>query len=131
MNHILTASAGGFDGMMNSVLMALLLLSGIYGLYTVIRLHRTLLLFPNKFLYPGNCKPEDCLDEDGFIDYILPRLTIWSIVMLVLGIFFTLNVYVIKYNAFWFQCVLFAVPIVVLIWLMLIQRVAAKRYWDL
>ncbi len=117
--------------MMDLMLMALLLLSGIYGLYTVIRLRRTFLLFPNKFLYPGNCSPDDCLDEDGFIDYILPRLTLWSVTMFVLGVLYTLNVYVIQYGAFWFRCVMIVLPLVVLGWLMIIQKIAAKRFWGI
>lgn len=44
----------------------------LYLFYTVFRLRRDRVLFDNKLLYPGGCTKDDCLDPDGFIDYILP-----------------------------------------------------------
>lgn len=50
----------------------------LYLFYTVFRLRRDRVLFDNKLLYPGGCTKDDCLDPDGFIDYILPRLIIMA-----------------------------------------------------
>lgn len=135
MNHffaILTATQGDtFAGLLSIMLSAMLLGCAVYGLYAVIRLRVTYLLFPNKFLYPGNCKPEECLDEDGFIDYILPRLTVWSILMLIVGILYTLNAYVFFLVSWWIDIATIFVPLIVLGWLMAIQRTAAKRFWGI
>ena len=65
-------------------LLLTLLAVAVYSLYLVIRLRRTRELFPSRFLYPGNCEPEDCIDPDGFIDYILPRLTLLSSIFFVM-----------------------------------------------
>ena len=81
---------GGIDNLLEMFLILMLVGSGVYALYTVIRLKATLYLFPNRFLYPSNCKPEDCTDVPGFIEYILPRLTIFGIACLLLGIFLIL-----------------------------------------
>ena len=80
----------GLDNVLELVLILMLVGSGVYSLYTVIRLKTTMYLFPNRFLYPSNCKPEDCTDEPGFIEYILPRLTIFGVACLLLGIFLIL-----------------------------------------
>ena len=53
----------------------------LYLFYTVFRLRRERVLFDNKLLYPGGCTKDDCLDPDGFIDYILPRLIIIGVAL--------------------------------------------------
>lgn len=67
--------------------------AGAYGLYTCIRLRATYSLFENKFMYPANCKPGQCADEPGFIGYIFPRLLIFSVVFLALGLLSVVAVY--------------------------------------
>ncbi len=120
-----------YSQILNIVMTVMLLGCGIYGLYTVIKLRRTYLLFPNKFLYPGGCKPEDCLDGDGFIDYILPRLTVLSIVMLILGIAFALNTYVFKITNWWIDIATILLPFGTFVWYIFIHRKAAKDFWNL
>ena len=112
------------------VLLALLLGSGCYGLYTVIKLRRSYMLFPNKFLYPGNCTMDTCIDEGGFIDFILPRLTILSLIMLVLGVFFGLVFFVFPQWESWLTDLLsMLLPVSAYVWYMLIQRKAANLFW--
>ena len=124
-------SIAGMGTLFELFLLAMLFGCGIYGLYTVIKLRCTFMLFPNKFLYPGNCKPEDCLDEGGFIDYILPRLTILSVIMLVLGIGLALNAYVIKFVSIWVDLAMIVLPFGTFLWYIFIHRKAAKDFWDL
>ena len=58
-------SASGF---LDILLMGMLILVAGYGFYTAIRLKKTYMLFPNKFLYPSGCTAETCLDEGAYID---------------------------------------------------------------
>ena len=112
------------------VLLALLLWSGFYGLYTVLKLRKTYMLFPNKFLYPGNCTMETCVDEGGFIDFILPRLTILSVILLVFGIFLALVFFVFpQWESGWTDILSIFLPISAFVWYMIIQRKAAELFW--
>lgn len=79
------------DDMLQIILLVLLGGSGIYALYSVIRLQKEQYLFPNKFLYPANCKPDDCNDVPGFIAFITPRMLIFGIGCLVLAILLSLT----------------------------------------
>ena len=78
------------DDILQIILLVLLGGSGIYALYSVIRLQKEQYLFPNKFLYPANCKPEDCNDVPGFIAFITPRMLIFGIACTVLAILLAL-----------------------------------------
>ena len=83
------------------VLIATMLACGIYAIYTAIRLHRNCYLEPSKILYPTDCTPETCLDPDGFIDYILPRLTAMGIAMLLQSGILIVSAYVLKLDGGW------------------------------
>ena len=129
-----TAPQGGsLDSMvtmLDALLWIMLLGYGAYALYTAIRLRRTYMLFQNKFLYPGNCSMETCLDEDGFIDYILPRITIWGVVMVIFGILLVINTYILKFSGLWVDIASIVLPVSSVMWYMIIQRKAAKLYWE-
>lgn len=129
---ILTASEnlGGIANMLPLILLAMLLISAVYGLYTVIRLRRTLMLFPNKFLYPANCTHENCVDEDGFIDFILPRLTVLSVACLLLSVAFGAWVLVFPQIQHWvLDLATLILPCGVFFWYMFVQKKAAKEFW--
>lgn len=65
------------------LIMAILLLgTGIYCIYTSIRVRREYTFFENKVLLPGGCEPNACTDPDGFFDYIAPRLVIFGIALI-------------------------------------------------
>ena len=123
---------GMFDDMLDmfDILMLLLLLGiGFYGLYSAIRLRKEQLLFPNKFLYPGSCQPEECLDAGEFIDYITPRAIILSVLLLVIGALFALNAFVLHIDSWMIDLAMLIVPVGLLAWYGVIQRKAAKRFW--
>lgn len=124
-----TADLSGMSGLLDTLLIVMVIGCGIYALYTAIRLRRTYMLFPNKFLYPGNCGPDDCVDEDGFIDYILPRMTILGIAMLVIGALLVVNVYVLKVSGLWVDLATIIVPFGCFVWYIIVQRKAAKLFW--
>ncbi len=120
----------GLDSLLELTLIIMLVASGGYAIYTVIRLNATQYLFPNRFLYPSNCKPEDCTDVPGFIDYILPRLTIFGVACLLLGIFLILA-WVVRLFALptWFD---YTVPFIGLLffgWYIAIQNKVYKLYF--
>lgn len=103
---------------------------GIYGLYSSIRLRREQVLFPNKFLYPGGCAPEECLDPGEFIDFIVPRCIVLSIVLILMGGLFALNTFVLKLDGFIVDLASLIVPVALLAWFgIFVQRKAAKLYW--
>lgn len=135
MNHFfpaLTAGAlqnGQVIDLLSIFLSVMVLGCAVYGLYAAIRVRVTYMLFPNKFLFPANCKMEDCLDEDGYIEYIVPRLMIWSILMLIVGIVYSLNAFVFFYGGWIIDIATIVVPVAVIGWLMVIQRSSAKRFW--
>ena len=128
-----TDQTGMMSGMLDmfDVLMLLMFVGiGIYGLYSAIRLRREQILFPNKFLYPGGCVPEECLDPGEFIDFIVPRTIILSVLLIVMGGLFALNTFVIKIESFYATLAWIVVPIVVLGWFgIFVHRKAAKLYW--
>lgn len=61
------------------------LLCGGYCMFTAIKLRVLGHLFPNQLLIPNDSKPENCLDEAAFIDYIWIRLLIAGAICLLCG----------------------------------------------
>lgn len=119
------------DNLLQIIMLALLGGCGIYAIYTVIKLKKLGYLFPNRFMYPANCKPEDCTDVPGFIDYITPRLLILGIACLLLAGFL---------GVCWYTALLplpvwvnsLALPLVgvaVFGWYIAIQNKVYKRFW--
>ncbi len=58
---------------------------GIYCLYSLIKMKMAGKLIPNQLLVPKNAKPEDCLDEELYIQYISPRILVLGILLLLGG----------------------------------------------
>lgn len=124
-----TADFSGMSNMLETLLIVMVIGCGIYALYTAIRLRRTYMLFPNKFLYPGNCAPDDCADEDGFIDFILPRMTILGIAMLVIGALLAANHYLLIASGLLIDLATVIIPFGWFVWYIIVQRKAAKLFW--
>lgn len=114
---------------MDLLMLVLLLGFGAYILYTVFRLNREQMLFANKILYPGDCSPDACVDEGGFIDFIIPRAAILGGALLLMGILLGLNMLLFKLDALWLDIVMMVVPVGVFAWYIIIQRKAAKLFW--
>lgn len=72
----------GFDLYSNLIT----LFCGIYCLYTGIKLKMKGELFPNQLLLPKDTKPEDCLDQEGYIAYIAPRLLVAGVIYTLVGV---------------------------------------------
>ncbi len=125
-----TDMLGNMTNALDMVLLLILVFVGVYGLYTVIRLKKECMLFPNKFLYPTGCTPENCLDEGGYIDYIIPRLTIMSVVCLILAAAYGVRIYVFPdVNHILIEVATIVLPAGILFWYALIQNKVAKTFW--
>lgn len=79
------------DSSMNLLLDAVAIGCGIYCLYTWLKLVFTNRLFMNGILVPKGKTEKDCLDEEGYIDYIKPRLGVLAVFTTLYGLFFLLN----------------------------------------
>ena len=44
-------------------------------------------LFKNELLLGKDKKPEDCLDEDGYVSYVLPRLGMLTVILVIYAVF--------------------------------------------
>ena len=115
--------------MLDMVMVVMLLGCGVYALYSALKLKKLCYLFPNNFLYPGDCKPEACVDASGFIVYITPRLILLGIGMVLIGGLFLLNMLVFKEDSLWINLASVIVPQALLAWYVIAQRKAAKRFW--
>lgn len=62
------------------------LVCGGYVLYTVIKLRQMGKLFANQILIPRGSEPGECLDEEGYIAFISPRLWVLGLVVTLLGL---------------------------------------------
>ena len=54
-----------------------------YCAYTWVRLLRERKLFKNELLLGKDKKPEDCLDEDGYVSFVLPRLGVLTVILVI------------------------------------------------
>ena len=75
------------------ILLFSFLIFGLLCLYTAFRLWRDKALFDSFVLYPGNCKRQDCLDPDGFMVYIRPRIAIVGGICLLIALYYTAAYY--------------------------------------
>lgn len=123
------AGSDSLDSMLSMLLLVMMLGVGIYCIYTYIRLRRECSLFPNKFLYPGNCKPEECVDIDGFINYILPRIMIFGVAILLCGAAYGLLEIVWKINHIAINIGSMVLPLAIFGWYIYVQRKAADLFW--
>ena len=111
------------------VMIVLLPAVALYLFYTVFRLRRDRVLFDNKLLYPGGCTKDDCLDPDGFIDYILPRLIIIGAAFLLCGAFTALVVFIPAMDTLVCNILEIVFPIAAIAWYSFVSRHAAREYW--
>lgn len=88
---IAAAAAEGSFNEMNLLLALILLGSGVYCLYTWLRLLVTKRLFRNGLLVPKEKKISDCADEEEYIRYIMPPLTVLALMTTAHGVLITLN----------------------------------------
>lgn len=76
---------------MTLFLVLILLASGVYCMYTWLRLAVTKHLFKNGLLVPKEKKISDCADEAEYIRYMTPPLAVMAILTLAYGVIMLLN----------------------------------------
>ena len=124
-----TSSFMDMVDMLDMLMLVMLLGFGVYALYTAFRLNKEQMLMPNRVLYPGDCKPEDCVEVGEFIDFILPRVIILGAALLVMGIALGLNMFLFKIDSLWIDISMMVLPLGVFVWYIISQRKAAKLFW--
>lgn len=115
---------------MNDLMDLISIFCGAYCLYTWFRLAREKKLFENSILLPKDKKPSDCLDEEGYIRTIRPKLGILGLTVLLFGVFSSVNV---RFDppilAFPWTFVPWGVEAAVLIWYAVCSSHAMRDYF--
>ena len=119
----------GFSGVISAVFLAVMLLFGIYGLRGVLQLKKEQYLIPHRLMYPNYCSPDKCLEPVEYMDFILPRLSILSVVMLLTGVLLLLSYFIPGLRSLGMLLILYIVPFVVYLWYNGGLKRAAKKYW--
>ena len=120
-------SLSNLVGIMMTITM---LWAGGFAIYSVIRLQREYLLFDNPIIYPAQCKPKDCKDVGGFIEFMSPRLWIFGIGCVLVGIVMLLSQAMqVLVLPNWGDYLLLGVGFLIIVWYMIVISRAAKRFW--
>lgn len=101
-------------------------------LIAIVRLNRSYELTPNRFIYPGNCKPERCQDLVGFVGFITPRLAAFGVLGLLLAVLMLVCELTDLLAGLpdWFRngaALFLFMPL--FIWYVIFINKAAKRFW--
>lgn len=109
------------------IVTVMLIGGGIYSIYSCIKLKKEQYLFENKILYPSNCAPDNCIDPEGFIQFIIPRMTFFGIMCIIFGIgTMASSLMDIGRAATIVQTV---AVVVVFVYIMVINNRSSKIYW--
>lgn len=114
---------------LNLFMLVLFAGAGVYGVYTIIKLNRLGQLFDNKLLYPGNCSRKDCLDEQGYIAFIRPKLLVFSVVCLLAALCEVVETYIYTDLPMVAHIVIMVLELGAFVWLMLAYNRAARDFW--
>lgn len=137
MNIFLTEEAAGqaaetmnFD----TILAVLLGITYVYIAFTAIshfiRLRKEGMLFESKLLYPTNCSMSGCIDEAGYVDFISPKMLLIGIVCGICAVYEGVSYFLWESIPLWLNIICtFVVPILLVVYMVVIYRLGAKRYW--
>lgn len=114
------------------LLAAMLAWLSVNVLMAAVRLNRTCELFPSRFIYPANRKPELCQDPAGFVLFSVPRFLIFGILGLLLCIFYVVNEFtgLLSFLPDWISngaALFLFIPL--FIWYVIFINKADKRFW--
>lgn len=110
---------------------------GVYCIYTWLRLRKEWRLFDNKIMLPGNCSVKDCVDEDGFLEFIVPKMLFFGLALIVLGLLYLPGI--LFYSGLdlglpqlMLTILNYALPVLsvgAFVWFLVMQRKAAQLFW--
>ena len=123
-----TVDTLGATSMMDILLIAMFIGSGVYLIYSYIIQRRTNTLLANKMICPGSCDVQKCLKPEEFIKFILPRALILGIALLIFGGLFILEHFYGSGDAL-INIVLMILPLAMFGWYVHEQRKAIKLFW--
>ena len=101
-------------------------------LLSIYKLNKSYEMNPNRFIYPANCKPEDCRDVVGFVGFMTPRLVAFGVLGLLMSAFFVVNELTDFFNFLpnWFtKGAVFFLFVPLFVWYVVFINKAAKRFW--
>ncbi|MBR4309050.1 MAG: hypothetical protein IKT58_05595 [Oscillospiraceae bacterium] len=118
-----------FTAFTSILFLLVILFFGLYCGYGVLRLRREKVLFPHRLMYPNYCAVDDCTDPVEYYDFILPRITVLSIVMILSGLVQFLSYFIPYLRVLPVSLSVYAVPFVVYLYYSISLRKAAKKFW--
>ncbi len=119
----------GVSGVVSILFLVVILFFGGYGFYGVLRLKKEQYLVPHRLMYPNYCSNDECLDPVEYMDFILPRLSILSTVLLLSGVLLLVTFFVDGFRTLGVLLTLYIAPFVVYLWYSGCLKKAAKKYW--
>ena len=119
----------GFSGFSSILFLLVVLFFGIYCGYGFLRLNREKTLFPHRFLYPNYCPHDECIDPDGYIEYIRPKLAIFSGIMLLSGVTLFVSYFVLELRGVSTLLGVYVAPFIAYLYYTSCLKKAAKLYW--
>lgn len=118
------------------ILLVSLVGCGGYCVYTWLRLRKVWMLTDNRIMLPGNCTVADCKDPDGFLDFMAPKMLMFGLILIVLGLLYLPGILndsgLLAWPKLVFAILDIGLPVVTVllfIWFILVQRKAAKLFW--
>ena len=109
------------------ILMISFALFGVLCAYNALRLRKATRLFTSSVLYPGGMKKEDCLDPEGFMAFMGPRIGILGGGFILVAAVYALKLYVGIPKIASYAHIAFTVAL--LVWGFFLYHRAAKQFW--
>ena len=119
----------GLSGIISAVFLVSILFFGIYGLYGVLRLKKEQYLIPHRLMYPNYHNGDDCRDPVEYMDFIQPRLTILSVVMILSGLVLLTSFFFSSIRTVGVMLLAYGAPFVAYLWYSVCLKQALKKYW--
>lgn len=121
-------TTGSISGMMDYMLFALFIGSGLYLIYSAIVMRRAARLKDNKILLPADCAAKDCKDPRAYIAFIFPRAILLGAGLLLCGALLA-GVSLSGSEQVWVSVLLMLLPLALMIWYVKQLRTAEKTFW--
>ena len=119
----------GFSGFTSILYLVVILFFGCYCGYGFLRLRRERELFPHRFLYPNYCPFDLCIDPEGYMDFIRPRIAVLSVIMLLSGLTQFVSYFIPSMRTVGLSLSIYVIPFVAFLCYTSALRKAAKRFW--